>query len=313
LLAYVLGFTIPEMFRPKAGVASSLVELKIAMGVLGVLACGLIFAASYVLKEKPAISQSSRPMGLWESIKETFRSKSFIIWVVENFMSTFCLAIVTGSIFYLADYVTQSSTINLLAAVFLPMVVGVIVSKPLVSRVGVARAVQLYLGIGAVGLICLTFVPTTTLIYVCLGLAGIGFGGTQILNNICVGQIADEDELRTGNRREGAFFGVNALVTKPAQSLAIFLTAWILEMSGFVTREQNLGQIFLNQADSALFGIRSIVGLLPGIAMLIGIVMLIFYPLKGKYMDEVRQKVQALHRKKEAEYRLAQMESPSEG
>jgi len=123
-----------------------------------------------------------------------------------------------------------------------------------------------------------------------------------------VGQIADEDELRTGSRREGAFFGVNALVTKPAQSLAIFLTAWILEISGFITREQNLGEVFLNQSGSALFGIRSIVGLLPGIALLIGIGMLILYPLKGAYMDQVRARVQSLHREKEK--RLAK-ETPS--
>ncbi|MFW5713407.1 MAG: MFS transporter [Brevefilum sp.] len=299
LLAYLLGFLIPEMFRPKAGSDITLVRLQIAMGILGLLGGGLVFLASFILKEKPAISQSEPPLGLWESVRETFKSRSFIVWVVENFMSTFSLAIVTGSIFYLADYVTQSSTINLLAAIFGPMVVGVLISKSLVQRVGVARSVQIYLGIGAVGLIGLTFAPSAVLIYLCLGLAGIGFGGTQILNNICVGQIADEDELRTGSRREGAFFGVNALLTKPAQSLAIFLTAWILEMSNFITREQNLGEIFLDQSESALFGIRSIVGLLPGIAMLIGILMLILYPLKGEYMAQVRSRVQSLHREKE--------------
>jgi GPH family glycoside/pentoside/hexuronide:cation symporter len=312
LLATALGFMIPEFFRPRAGVEVSLVGLKIAMGVLGLVSSGLIIAASFVLREKPAISQSARPMGLWKSMMETFKSKSFVIWVIENFMSTFSMAIVTGSIFYLADYVTQSGTLTLLAAVFLPMIVGMIVSKPLVSRIGGAHAVQLYLGIGAVGLISLTFVPSTALIYVCLGVAGIGLGGTATLNTICVGQIADEDELRTGDRREGSFFGVNALVTKPSQSLAIFLTAWILEISGFVTREQNLGQIFLNQSDTALLGIRSIVGLLPGVAMVIGIVVLIFYPLKGEYMDEVREQVQALHRQKEAQYHLAQLGSQPE-
>lgn len=120
-------------------------------------------------------------------------------------MSTFSLAIVTGSIFYLADYVTQSSIINLLAAIFGPMVIGVLVSKAFVRRKGVARSVQIYLGIGAAGLIGLTFVPSIALIYVCLGLAGIGFGGTQILNNICVGQITDEDECA----QEGAGKGLS--------------------------------------------------------------------------------------------------------
>ena len=302
LLAYLLGFMIPELFRPKAGTDISLTGLRIAMGILGLVGAGLVFTASFVLKEKPAISQSEKPMGLLESVKETFKSRSFIIWVIQNFMSVFSLAIITGAIFYLADYVTQTSTIYLLGAIFGPMVIGVLISKSLVQRLGVAKSIQGYLLVGAVGLFGIAFIPSPSLIYVCLGLAGIGFGGTQILNNICVGQIADEDELRTGSRREGAFFGVNALVTKPAQSLAIFLTAWILEISGFITREQNLGQIFLDQPDTALFGIRVIVGLLPGVAMIIGIFLLVLYPLKGDYMAEVRSRVQALHREKEKRY-----------
>jgi hypothetical protein len=36
----------------------------------------------------------------------------------------------------------------------------------------------------------------------------------------------------------------------------------------FVTRESNQGNIFLDQSDSALFGIKALVGLIPGIAML---------------------------------------------
>lgn len=311
LLAYVIGFLVPEFFRPKTGADSSLLGLQIAMGVLGLIGAGLVFGASFVLKEKPAISQSEKPMGFWKTVKETFKSRSFVIWVIENFMSTFGLAIVTGGVFYLADYVTQTGTIPLLVAIFAPMVIGILISKALIRRLGVSRSVQVYLLIGAVGLIGLTFVPPNWLIYVCLSLAGIGFGGTQILNNICVGQIADEDELRTGSRREGAFFGANALVTKPAQSLAISLTSWILEASGFITRDQNLGQIYLDQSSSALFGIRAIVGLLPGVAMLIGIVVLVFYPLKGKYLESVNARVKALHVEKEARY-LAQQAQAGE-
>lgn len=63
LLAYLLGFLIPEFFRPKAGSDNSLVRLQIAMGVLGLIGGGLIFVASFILKEKPAISQSERPFG----------------------------------------------------------------------------------------------------------------------------------------------------------------------------------------------------------------------------------------------------------
>ena len=110
----------------------------------------------------------------------------------------------------------------------------------------------------------------------------------------------DIDELRTGVRREGAFFGVNALLTKPAQSVALALSPFILELTKFISREANQGQIILNQPSGAIFGIKVLVGLIPGIAMLTGAVLLSFYPLKGSYLAEVKEKVLALHAQKHA-------------
>lgn len=300
--AYLLGFLIPEFFRPKAGGDVSLLGLQIAMGVVGVVSAGLIILASYVLKEKPAISQSGEPLGLVASIRETFKSRAFVVWVTENFMFTLALSITTGAVFYLADYVTQTSAIFLLAAIFGPMVIGILLSRVMVVRFGAVRAVQIYLGMGAAGAIAVAFVQPLALMYAALALVGLGFSGVQVLNNVMVGQIADEDELRTGVRREGAFFGVNALVTKPAQSVAIFLTSWILEISGFVTRDQNLGQIFLDQPASALFGIRTIAGLVPGAAMALGMLILLGYPLKGRVLRQVQAEVRALHARKQARY-----------
>ena len=105
-----------------------------------------------------------------------------------------------------------------------------------------------------------------------------------------------------GVRREGAFFGVNALVTKPAQSIAIALAPFILEATHFVTREANGGQIFLNQPASAIFGMRLFVGLIPGIAMFLGAVILIWFPLRGERLEQMRRDVLELHARKKAEY-----------
>ena len=95
--------------------------------------------------------------------------------------------------------------------------------------------------IGGVALILLTVVPGP-LILVCLALAGFGLAGPQTLTNVLFAQVVDEDELRSGVRREGAFFGVNAMLTKPAQSLALMLMPFILEATGFITRDRTPGK-----------------------------------------------------------------------
>jgi Na+/melibiose symporter-like transporter len=55
------------------------------------------------------------------------------------------------------------------------------------------------------------------------------------------GSSAREDELRSGVRREGAFFGVSALLTRPAESVALAHLPSVLESSGFVAREAHQG------------------------------------------------------------------------
>jgi GPH family glycoside/pentoside/hexuronide:cation symporter len=128
----------------------------------------------------------------------------------------------------------------------------------------------------------------------------------QTITYLLLGQVIDEDEVRTGVRREGAFYGANALITKPAQSIALSLTAIILTASDFVTRESNNNQIFLDQPASALFGIRAVVGLIPGIALLIGAVILFWYPLKGRYLLEVKTKILEMHVEKHERYMAMQ-------
>jgi GPH family glycoside/pentoside/hexuronide:cation symporter len=118
--------------------------------------------------------------------------------------------------------------------------------------------------------------------------------------------VIDDDEVRTGSRREGAFYGANALLTKPAQSLSLFLTAFILEQSGFITRAMNNGEIFLSQAGSALFGIRTIVGLIPGLSMLIGAGILFLFPLKGERLVTLKETILSMHADKASQ--LKQLE-----
>ena len=187
----------------------------------------------------------------------------------------------------------------LLACLFIPFIIGVPITTLIRKRLGVVGAQQLLLVIAGIGLTLVAVVPAA-LIPVCIALAGFGLSGPQTLTNLLFAQVADEDELRTGVRREGAFFGVNALVTKPAQSVAIALTPFVLEATNFVTRDANGGVAFLNQPESALLGIRTVGGLIPGLAMLLGAIILIWYPLKGEKLADIQRRVLELHAKKHA-------------
>jgi GPH family glycoside/pentoside/hexuronide:cation symporter len=300
LLGTILGFVIPDFFRPKSSSTITFLPLQVSMVAVGVIGALLIIITTLKVKERAEFHLVDKPLKLAPALKYTFTNKSFLILVAANFMSILMQSLIMGALFYLADYVLQMNALIPLACVFIPLIIGVPVTTLIRRRFGVVGAQQLLLAIAGVALVLIAVVPTP-LILVCLALAGFGLSGPQTLSNVLFAQVADEDELRSGVRREGAFFGVNALLTKPAQSVALALSPFILELTDFVTREANQGQIFLDQPTAAIFGIRSLVGLVPGIAMLLGAIILIWFPLRGDYLGQVQAEVLALHARKHAQ------------
>ncbi len=299
LLGTLLGFVIPDFFRPKAGSEVTFLPLQVAMIVVGIVAMLLIIATTLKVKERPEFTQVDEPLALIPALRYTFTSRSFLVLVAANFMSILMNSLILSAIFYLADYVLQMNTMILLAFLFIPLIIGVPITTLIRARLGVVRTQQLLLTIAGVGLLLIAVVPNA-LIPLCVAMAGFGLAGPQTLTNVLFAQVADEDELRSSVRREGAFFGVNALLTKPAQSISLALVPWILESTAFVTRDANGGVIFLDQPVSALFGIKVVAGLVPGVALLLGALILFLYPLHGAYLTKVQSEVLKLHAEKHA-------------
>ena len=300
LLGMILGFVIPDFFRPKAGTSPSFAPLQISMIVVGIFSAVMIIITTLRVRERPEFHLVDKPLKLWPAIKYTFTSRAFLILVAQNFMSILMQSLLLGALFYVADYVLQTNSIVLIACLFIPLIIGVPLTSVIRRRLGVVGAQQALLVIAGVALVSIMLVPTA-LIPVCLVLAGFGLAGPQTLTNVLFAEVADEDELRSGVRREGAFFGVNALLTKPAQSVALALMPFILQATDFVTRDANQGQIFLDQPAGAIWGIKALVGLIPGCAMFLGALILVWFPLRGDYLTKVQSDVLALHAQKHAQ------------
>ena len=296
LLGFVLGFIIPQIFRPKLG--GSLTPMRLAMLAVGLLGGALVFLLSYKIKERPALNEGKPRISFKDYLTFTFTNKPALVIIFANFFRIFVQSVIMGAVFYLADYLLKMNGILLMAWILVPMIVGIALTSWIRRSIGVLATQQLYMVLGGLGLISIFFLPVS-LIPLGLALAGFGMGGPEALTYVLLSQAIDEDELRSGQRREGAFFGTNALITKPSQSLAIAIPPLILEATGFITREANGGVPFLNQAESALRGIRLYSGLIPGIAFLIGAMILLLYPIRGAYKRELEEKILALHAEEE--------------
>lgn len=300
LIGFALGFVIPQLFRPKGDETASLLPMRLSLLAVGIIGAFFIFLLSFKVKERPGLTGGDKKVSFKDFISFTFSSKSALIIIAGNFMRIIVQTIMMGAIFYMADYLIRINGMLLMLFFFIPMVTGIGMTSLIRRRIGVLATQQLYLGIGAVGLLSMLFLPAQLLPLSVL-IAGFGMGGPEALTYVLLSQAIDEDEIRTGQRREGAFFGTNALLTKPAQSLGLAIPPLILESSGFVTREANGGMMFLEQPASALMGIRIYAGLIPAAAYILAIVILHFYPIKGAYKEELEQKIFTRHADREAE------------
>jgi len=300
MFGMVLGFIIPDLVRPKTA-ETSLTSLYIAMVLVGIVGMLLILVTTFKVKERREFATIDKAIPPLEAVRLTFTSRAFIFLVAGNFMNILMSSLLMGAIFYLADYVLQWPAIQLLAFLFIPILIGIPITTYIRKWLGVVGAQQALLVLAGVSLVAVGFVPKN-LIPIFISLAGFGLAGPQTLQNILFAQVADEDELRSGSRREGAFFGVNALITKPAQSLALWLPALILERSNFITRAANFGEIYLEQVPEAVFGIKVFSGIIPGVACLLSALLLRWYPLRGEYLQEIKEKILVLHSKKKKHF-----------
>jgi GPH family glycoside/pentoside/hexuronide:cation symporter len=131
--------------------------------------------------------------------------------------------------------------------------------------------------------------PGQLVLAVVLGvLAGVGVAVAYLIPWSMMPDVMEYDELQTGERREGVFYGFMVLLQKLGLALGLFLVSQALEWSGF---DQNMPPA--EQPESALLAIRVMIGPVPVVLLLVGIALASFYPITQQKHAELREQVAA--------------------
>ena len=126
-------------------------------------------------------------------------------------------------------------------------------------------------------------------------LAGIGVSAAYILPDSILPDVIEWDELRTGRRQEGIYYGIRTLIRKLTGALVIFVTLQILGWSGYQAPPE--GAIQFQQSDTAVFMIRLMDSFI-GAGILLGTIILAWsYPLTREKYQKI-QKLLAVRRNK---------------
>ncbi|MEH1854782.1 MAG: MFS transporter [Nostoc sp.] len=136
------------------------------------------------------------------------------------------------------------------------------------------------------------------LMYVMAVMAGFGVSTAYLIPWSMIPDVIELDELQTGQRREGIFYGFMVLLQKFGLAFGLFLVGNALQVAGF--QASVAGSPSPIQPASALFAIRVAVGPIPTVCLILGLILTYFYPITREMHAEIMLKLKERQEKRES-------------
>lgn len=275
-----------------AGLALPIVDLCQDKSI-GFLLMGSIFGVVmlistlvmvYVVREPTHLNAVSS-MNFWESYRNVFKNKPYVIILTVYILNQLAFALVSTVAIYYFKYILNDENmvtpgmiiLFVTALIFIP--VSVVLSKKVGKKIPYGIAFMIM----ATAIMVIFFFGPTQGVNFCLSmmcLIGVGLGLSYALPYTMVADAIEYDYLLTGERREGAFFGVWSLAAKVTQAMAVFLMGLALQLGGYVPN-------VMPQTQSAQLGIEIFLGPVNAAMFIIAAIVLYFYPITEERYKEI--------------------------
>jgi len=298
ILGLIMAFVLPGLFISDYSDPASLREYQIFGIIIAIIIIvpGLIFL-KFSPREKAEFREDYKNApNFIESVKICVKSKSFAWYIPAEVANWFVYGMLPAIVPLYGKYVlhiTDTLLLSLLlgiafisAAIFMT-----ILWKPLVQKIGPRKSWLISMTIWVIILFFLMIIGDPISGMIIFFLMGIGLSGSLYIIDIIISDIIDEDEVNTGTRREGAYYGVNMFLMH-LSTVVVFLV---------------IGPVFLisnwyefNPADVPISSLRILISIFPIIALLIGIFVIYKYPLDGERLKEVKERRAKLHQEKKS-------------
>ncbi len=285
LVAFVLPLMIIGTLRPEN--ADRVLTMGVIFGIVSALPLLLTFFGT---REKEEYASQPQP-NLREQFRAVRGNRAF--WFAAGiFLFTWtAIEIIQNMLLLFLKYRMQLEAESdiVAGAVFITAIL-VLPFWVWVSQKTDKRRSYIYgmLFLSAVMLVLIFLDPSLglPLIIMLASLAGIGISATHVLTWAMIPDAVEVDELESGARHEGMFYALVTLFRKAASSIAIPMTALVLGWSGYVSNSAQ-------QAESAVWAIRILIGPVASLFLLGGILFARFYPLTREAHAAARDKIES--------------------
>ncbi|QEE15227.1 MFS transporter [Promethearchaeum syntrophicum] len=250
--------------------------------------------ARYIQEHDVMKKENQKHESFFKQMKEAFKQKNFMAFVLLYFLYQSCTLSMTGSVHYLGDYVLPGEASDT-TIIFAGMLVGALISVPLWSFVSKRiqsnqKSLILSAMVIIVSLIAMTFVTSYTGYTITVFSFGLGFGGFWFLITPAMADVIDEIVVKTGKRNDGIYMGFRAFFGRIAFAVQAITFGIVHELTNFIN-EPNV-----DQPPEAIIGIRLHLSFFPMIFILIGVI--IFWKmndLNPEKVSEIKKKLEEMN------------------
>jgi GPH family glycoside/pentoside/hexuronide:cation symporter len=272
---------------PKLGYA-------ISAAIWAVAIAGPCFITFFGTKE-PDFAINARPSaqgpGFVEGLRIALSNKAFLMVTLIYMLSWLAIQFAQNNLqIYTKDWIKLDMQLFsfLLLAIQFSSFLWVLIWARVSERIGKQNVYYLGAGFFVAALMGLFFLQPGQVMqtFLLAAMAGIGISVGYLVPWSMVPDVVELDQLQTGQRREGIFYGIFVFLQKLGLALGLFISGWALELSGYVNATlENPNPV---QPDSALLALRILIGPVSAAVLLLSFLAVRAYPITRQKHAEMR-------------------------
>lgn len=289
MIGGTIGYMAGAGFPPF--IAGLFMTAKIGWSMMGIMfgafAVLCLYITAFGVKQRKGLEGPPSELPVAKSIITCFKNKPFNYLLIQTmFTGMSFMLVMSYTAFFLTYQLNMKDQIPMVMVLLLVTIGAFLFFWKWIAdkwAKGPTYALGLFIGFGAMA--STFFLPQgeSIWIYVIIFVAGFGFSAQWVLPWSILPDVVEYDELITGERREGMYYGVKGLVDKISNALALFVGGWVLKLFGFVPE--------VAQTANSLLGIRLFFGPIPALLTFLSLPLLIWFPINRKTHADILAKL----------------------
>lgn len=271
-LLSAMGVTliVDTIFPGKSSYATSFPVMGRVLALLLTICILLAFAGT---KERVEVKNVEKQGGLWTNLKSLLKLKEYRMVLGVFILNMVSFDITMALYIYFMKYALKISDSMSYIFMAIPLVAAVAVTPLWVgisNKYGKKKTYIISVIYYLIPMLACMFIPAGNIpiITVITVMIGIGMSASQVLIFSILPDVVEVDELKTGVRREGIIYGSTMLLYKISSAILVAVVTAALGWFGYV---ESKGNIVVEQTSGTIFGIRSLMSLMPAICLVVSL------------------------------------------